>query len=203
MNIIKIILLNLLIISFSYASTFEELSSKLSDKSFKVKEEVLNELIVNYKEEDKLEENSANNSTNTENDNSPNEKESSQNNSHKELKIEQFEYDYILENANFLGDTPRTIKRFINIYRIIRSHDYILNDLLEEFGEQYKFIIMILCLNDKYDKNCDDNDKLTIDNYIQKLKDLKFDVNNINDLEKFEKKDELSYKDLNYIFFYL
>jgi urea transport system permease protein len=55
MNIIKIILLNLLILSFSYSSTFEELSSKLSDKSFKVKEEVLNELIVNYKEEDKLE----------------------------------------------------------------------------------------------------------------------------------------------------
>jgi urea transport system permease protein len=55
MNIIKIILLNLLILSFSYASTFEELSSKLSDKSFKVKEEVLNELIINYKEEDKLE----------------------------------------------------------------------------------------------------------------------------------------------------
>ena len=55
MNIIKIILLNLLIITFSYASTFEELSSKLSDNSFKVKEEVLNELIVNYKEEDKLE----------------------------------------------------------------------------------------------------------------------------------------------------
>jgi urea transport system permease protein len=55
MNIIKIILLNLLILSFSYASTFEELSSKLSDNSFKVKEEVLNELIVNYKEEDKLE----------------------------------------------------------------------------------------------------------------------------------------------------
>ncbi len=55
MNIIKIILLNLLILTFSYASTFEELSSKLSDNSFKVKEEVLNELIVNYKEEDKLE----------------------------------------------------------------------------------------------------------------------------------------------------
>ena len=55
MNIIKIILLNLLILTFSYASTFEDLSSKLSDNSFKVKEEVLNELIVNYKEEDKLE----------------------------------------------------------------------------------------------------------------------------------------------------
>ena len=35
------------------------------------------------------------------------------------------------------------------------------------------------------------NDKLTIDNYIQKLKDLKFDVNDINDLEKFKEKDEL------------
>jgi urea transport system permease protein len=55
MNIIKIILLNLLIFSFSYASDFQELSSKLSDKSFKVKEQVLDELIVNFKEEEKLE----------------------------------------------------------------------------------------------------------------------------------------------------
>ena len=47
---------------------------------------------------------------------------------------------------------------------------------------------MLLSLNDKY---TDDNDKLTIDNYIQKLKDLKFDVNDINDLEKFKEKDEL------------
>lgn len=55
MNILKIILLNLLIFSFSFASNFEELSSKLSDNSFKVKEEVLNELIINYKDEEKLE----------------------------------------------------------------------------------------------------------------------------------------------------
>jgi urea transport system permease protein len=55
MNIIKIILLNLLIFSFSYASDFQELSTKLSDKSFKVKEQVLDELIVNFKEEEKLE----------------------------------------------------------------------------------------------------------------------------------------------------
>lgn len=54
MNIIKIILLNLLIFSFSYSANFEDLSSKLSDKSFKVKEEVLNDLIISYKEEDKL-----------------------------------------------------------------------------------------------------------------------------------------------------
>jgi urea transport system permease protein len=55
MNILKIILLNLLIFSFSYSSDFQELSSKLSDNSFKVKEEVLNELIINHKEEEKLE----------------------------------------------------------------------------------------------------------------------------------------------------
>ena len=55
MNILKIILLNLLIFSFSYSSTFEELSSKLSDNSFKVKENVLNELIINYKDEQRLE----------------------------------------------------------------------------------------------------------------------------------------------------
>lgn len=55
MNIIKIILLNLLIFSFSYASDFQELSTKLSDKSFKVKEQVLDELILNFKEEEKLE----------------------------------------------------------------------------------------------------------------------------------------------------
>ncbi|MBU0925831.1 urea ABC transporter permease subunit UrtB, partial [bacterium] len=55
MNIIKIILLNLLIFSFSYSSDFQELSTKLSDKSFKVKEQVLDELIVNFKEEEKLE----------------------------------------------------------------------------------------------------------------------------------------------------
>jgi len=55
MNILKIILLNLLIFSFSHASSFEELSSKLSDNSFKVKEDVVSELIVNYKDEQRLE----------------------------------------------------------------------------------------------------------------------------------------------------
>jgi hypothetical protein len=152
---------------------------------------ILTDKKIDNKDEDKLEENLSNNSTNTENKNSSNNKNISENNSHKELKIELLEYDYILKNANFLGETPRTIKRFVNIYRIIRSHEYVLNELLTEFGTQYKFIVMILCLNDKYDKNSDDDNKLTIENYIQKLKDLKFDVNDINDLENFEKRDEL------------
>ena len=55
MNILKIILLNLLIFSFSFCSTFEEVSVKLSDSSFKVKEDVINELVSNHKENEKLE----------------------------------------------------------------------------------------------------------------------------------------------------
>ena len=151
---------------------------------------VINEKI-NNKDENKLKETSANNSTNTENKNSSNNIDLSENNSHKELKIDPREYNYILKNANFLGETPRTIKRFVNIYRIIRSHDYVLNELLTEFEMQYKFIVMLLCLNDKFDKNSNKEDGLTIMNYIQKLKDLEFDVNDINDLEKFKEKDEL------------
>ena len=139
---------------------------------------------INNKDEDKLKENSVNNPTNTQNDNLSNEKETSQNNSNKKLKIEPFEYEYILKNANFLGDTPRTIKRFMNIYRIIRSHEYILNELLEEFEEQYKFIIMILCLNNK-------NDNLVVEGCSEKLKELGFDSTDINAFEEFEKKDEL------------
>lgn len=110
--------------------------------------------------------------------------EASQDNLHKELKIEQFEYDYILKNAKNLGETPRSIKRFINIYRIIRSHEYILNELLQKFEEQYKFIIMLLCLNNK-------NDNLELKDCSQKLEKLDFDSTDINDFEKFEKKDEL------------
>ena len=152
---------------------------------------ILTDKKINNKDEDKLEENLVNNSTSTEAGNSSNDTEMHQNNSHQELKIEPFEYNYILKNANFLGETPRTIKRFVNIYRIIRSHEYILNELLTDFGTQYKYIVMFLCLNDMYDKKSDDNDKLTIDNYIQKLKNLEFDVDDINDLENFDKKDEL------------
>lgn len=55
MKFLKIILLNLLIFSFLEASSFEELSSKLSDNNFKTKEDVLNELIINHKDEVRLE----------------------------------------------------------------------------------------------------------------------------------------------------
>ncbi len=132
------------------------------------------------------------NSTNYKNtdNNLSNDSKEHLNTSHQELKIEPFEQDYIQKNAKYLGETPRTIKRFINIYRIIRSHEYILNELLLDFKNEYKFIIMLLCLNDKYNKN-DKNNELTINNYIQKLNELNFDSNDINDLKKFNAKNEL------------
>lgn len=188
-------------IATEYLEKIFQIPFHLNDLEEDVKKEQLKKLMKNdliltdekidNKDEDKLEKNLVNNSTYIENDNLSNKKETSQDNSDKKLKIEPLEYNYILKNADFLGETPRTIKRFVNIYRIIRSHEYILNELLTDFKTQYKFTVMLLCLNDKYDKNNDDNDKLTIDNYIQKLKDLKFDENDINDLEKFEKNDEL------------
>lgn len=54
MNFLKILLLNLLFISFSIASTFQIDSSGLTTKSFKEKEQVLENLIENYKEDEKL-----------------------------------------------------------------------------------------------------------------------------------------------------
>jgi urea transport system permease protein len=54
MNFLKILLLNLLFISFSIASNFQTDSSALSTKSFKEKEQVLENLLENYKEDEKL-----------------------------------------------------------------------------------------------------------------------------------------------------
>ena len=54
MNFLKILLLNLLFISFSIASNFQIDSSALSTKNFKEKEQVLENLLENYKEDEKL-----------------------------------------------------------------------------------------------------------------------------------------------------
>lgn len=43
--------------------------------------------------------------------------------SHDDLKISHTELYYLKEISILVGNTPRTIKRFINIYRIIRTHE--------------------------------------------------------------------------------
>ncbi len=54
MNILKIILFNLLIISFSYSSTLQIESTKLIDASFKEKEAILNTFATDFRSDEKL-----------------------------------------------------------------------------------------------------------------------------------------------------
>lgn len=65
-------------------------------------------------------------------------------NIHEKLQLTSEEIKYIEKISNHIGETPRSIKRFINIYRIIRSHDDI-NILLSESFEDYKMILLLLC----------------------------------------------------------
>lgn len=128
------------------------------------------------------------NSEDTKNSNSNNAVLNIQEDLYKDLKIAQYEYDYILEVAKLLGESPRTIKRFVNIYRLIRSHEYVLKELLTNFEEQYKFITMLLCLNDKTNNK---KDELNVNNYLEKLKELDFAEKDKENFERFTKKDEL------------
>lgn len=61
-----------------------------------------------------------------------------------EVKIDKKELDYITEISQIIGDTPRTIKRFINIYRLIRSHNSFKKVKIEN-GE-YKEIVILLAI---------------------------------------------------------
>lgn len=63
---------------------------------------------------------------------------------HEKLLLSQEEVEYIEETIDFIGETPRTIKRFANIYRVIRSHTDIYK-ILEDSFENYKLIVLLLC----------------------------------------------------------
>lgn len=63
---------------------------------------------------------------------------------------EEIEYMEIL--SSYIGDTPRTIKRFINIYRIVKNHDEI-KTTMENYKDDYRLVFVILCIvfkNPKY-----------------------------------------------------
>lgn len=68
----------------------------------------------------------------------------SQETSHIQLKLTAEEVNYIIQLADNIGNTPRTIKSFINIYRIIRSH-HIINKIISNFSQEYPIIILLLC----------------------------------------------------------
>jgi len=64
-------------------------------------------------------------------------------NIHKELKLMPKEIKYIEKLSNFFGDTPREIKRYVNIYRIIRSHDDIV-EIIDNNFEDFKIVLLLL-----------------------------------------------------------
>jgi hypothetical protein len=62
-----------------------------------------------------------------------------------DLLLTQTELDYLKEVSVIVGDTPRTIKRFINIYRIIRAHEQ-LNYRKKERDLDFLIIMFVLGL---------------------------------------------------------
>lgn len=110
------------------------------------------------------EENDKKNNFNKENENQKNNKKASSRNesessinkkSHEEDKaiisidskkfiITNEEISHILEYASIIGNTPRTIQRFVNVYRIIRAHPNVM--LPDTFSVEHKYIIGYLAL---------------------------------------------------------
>lgn len=62
-----------------------------------------------------------------------------------DLLITQTELDYLQDVSVIVGDTPRTIKRFVNIYRIIRAHEQ-LNYRKKEKDIDFLIIMFVLGL---------------------------------------------------------
>ncbi|MDZ7604416.1 MAG: hypothetical protein U5K79_02260 [Cyclobacteriaceae bacterium] len=60
------------------------------------------------------------------------------------LKITSTEREYIKKISPLIGSTPRTIKRFINIYRLIRAHQD-LSGIDED--KEYLIVIFILAMH--------------------------------------------------------
>ncbi|WP_419673713.1 P-loop NTPase fold protein [Aliarcobacter butzleri] len=114
-------------------------------------------------------------------------------NIHQELKLLPEEAEYIEQLSNLFGNTPRTIKRYINIYRIIRSHEDIL-ELINDKTSDYKIILLLLTeviLKEETGKSIKKVvNENTID--INLDKDLKymeeFDENKRSIIEKFIKR---------------
>ena len=60
------------------------------------------------------------------------------------LILNEYELEDIKKLSPILGNTPRSIKRFVNIYRIVRAHDNIADQNLKQ--EDYQIIMFLLAL---------------------------------------------------------
>ncbi|MBL6446770.1 hypothetical protein JMN32_10635 [Fulvivirga sp. 29W222] len=64
----------------------------------------------------------------------------------KDLRISNKEYELLQQIICLVGNTPRTIKRFINIYRIIRAHEQLRYDEIKQ-NEEFLAIMFVLAVN--------------------------------------------------------
>lgn len=102
--------------------------------------------------------------------------ENEQENNHEKLQITKDELLYIQKLADAIGNTPRTIKRFINIYRIIRVHEDI-NNCVDNLNEDYKIVILMLC-----ELFIEDNNKSIVD-YLDKDDEKYYNTSKLKDDE--------------------
>lgn len=63
----------------------------------------------------------------------------------KDLELSELEATRIKEMLSLVGNTPRTIKQYVNIYRIIRSHEVIKYDSTKK-EDVFLFIMLLLAL---------------------------------------------------------
>ena len=79
-----------------------------------------------------------------EDDNSFDNTSNGEKNEYKEIQLSPDEVNYINQLSKYIGDTPRAVKRFINIYRIIKNHNDI-KQIMRKSKDDYKVILIILC----------------------------------------------------------
>ena len=60
-----------------------------------------------------------------------------------ELELSRDEVEYINNLVGYLNELPRTINRFVNTYKVIRSHEIVQKALAENFNN-YKTIILLI-----------------------------------------------------------
>jgi len=58
------------------------------------------------------------------------------------LKVSKAEIQFMEEVSELIGDSPRTLKRFVNIYRIIRTHE----KFYVEYGQEYDYYCAAMIL---------------------------------------------------------
>ncbi|RJE75181.1 P-loop NTPase fold protein [Reichenbachiella sp. MSK19-1] len=107
------------------------------------------------------------------------------------LRMSKTELEYIKAMTFLIGNTPRTIKRFINIYRIIRSHEQL---VYKEDNKDKHFLTVIFLLSlitgvhknvyKNYLKEVKDTPAATVKDYNLKFEELKSHESNISSNQK-------------------